>query len=82
MPELRAMMQRSGGKEQKPQHINETESILLKGCTSTGVRNYPRSRLEGLTAALHGILYVLEISLHICFSLGGYTDIRETRSST
>ncbi|GFY31349.1 hypothetical protein TNCV_753071 [Trichonephila clavipes] len=34
------MVQRSREKEQKQQHINETENILLKSYTKTGVRNY------------------------------------------
>ncbi|GFT27843.1 hypothetical protein TNCV_10561 [Trichonephila clavipes] len=34
------MVKRSREKEQKQQHINETENILWKGCISTVVRNY------------------------------------------
>ncbi|GFW20567.1 hypothetical protein TNCV_1047921 [Trichonephila clavipes] len=37
---LQAMVQRSREKEQKQQHINETENILSKDYTKTGVRNY------------------------------------------
>ncbi|GFX99682.1 hypothetical protein TNCV_3053391 [Trichonephila clavipes] len=32
------MVQRSREKEQKQQLVNEAEDILLKGCTTTGVR--------------------------------------------
>ncbi|GFS57460.1 hypothetical protein TNCV_1401461 [Trichonephila clavipes] len=34
------MVLRNREKEQKKQHINGAENILLKGCTKTGVRNY------------------------------------------
>ncbi|GFW20277.1 hypothetical protein TNCV_1855991 [Trichonephila clavipes] len=34
------MVQRSREKEQKQQHINGTENILLKSCTTARVRNY------------------------------------------
>ncbi|GFX20937.1 hypothetical protein TNCV_79921 [Trichonephila clavipes] len=38
MPFLLAMTQRCREKEQKQQHIHRTEDILLKVCTTTGVR--------------------------------------------
>ena len=51
MPQLRAMMHRSKEKEQKQQHINRTENILLKGCITEGI--YDQKSSENLTAALH-----------------------------
>ncbi|GFU50952.1 hypothetical protein TNCV_4461481 [Trichonephila clavipes] len=59
MPQLRAMWQRSREKEQKQQHINGTENILLKGCNYNSVRYYNRKSSGSLKAALHGIPYVL-----------------------
>ncbi|GFU85402.1 hypothetical protein TNCV_2387061 [Trichonephila clavipes] len=35
---MRDMVQRSREKEQKQQHVYGTETILLNGCTSTGIR--------------------------------------------
>ncbi|GFW40046.1 hypothetical protein TNCV_5117291 [Trichonephila clavipes] len=40
IPQLRATVGRNRKKEQKQQHINVTENILLKGYTTTGVRNF------------------------------------------
>ncbi|GFV57373.1 hypothetical protein TNCV_3173211 [Trichonephila clavipes] len=60
-------------KKQKQQHIYGTENILLRGCTTTGVRNYDiRSHLAGLTSALHVIPYVLEDSWQVPHPPGSY----------
>ena len=40
MPLLQAMVQRNREKQQKQLHINGTENILLKGCTTEHVQNY------------------------------------------
>ncbi|GFW89872.1 hypothetical protein TNCV_2425291 [Trichonephila clavipes] len=43
---IRAIVKRSREKEHKQPHIKRTENILLKGCTTTVVRNYKR-KLSG-----------------------------------
>ncbi|GFW43792.1 hypothetical protein TNCV_4771411 [Trichonephila clavipes] len=48
MQQLRGRVQRSRGERQKQQHINATVNILLKGCTTTGVRIYEQ-KLSGRT---------------------------------
>ncbi|GFV43667.1 transposable element Tcb1 transposase [Trichonephila clavipes] len=45
MPWLQAMVRRSREKEQKQQHINGTENILLNGCITAGIRNYDQKSL-------------------------------------
>ncbi|GFY04000.1 hypothetical protein TNCV_1197791 [Trichonephila clavipes] len=40
-PQLRAMVQKSRGKKEQ-KHINRTESILFKNCTTACVQNYDR----------------------------------------
>ncbi|GFX18009.1 hypothetical protein TNCV_1576881 [Trichonephila clavipes] len=51
------MVQRSREKEQKLLHINGTEKILLKGCTTIGIRNYDQksSGRSFVVMPLHGI---------------------------
>ncbi|GFU94119.1 hypothetical protein TNCV_5047091 [Trichonephila clavipes] len=65
-------MQKSKEKEQKQQHINETENILLKGGTTTGARNYDQKSSGSLTEVLQGIYYVLVDSWHATYPLGSY----------
>ncbi|GFS71295.1 hypothetical protein TNCV_5050421 [Trichonephila clavipes] len=62
MPQLRAMVQGSREKEQKQQHIHETENIFLKVVLLQVFEITTRSRLVGPPGVLHGIPYVLENS--------------------
>ncbi|GFY00591.1 hypothetical protein TNCV_2139861 [Trichonephila clavipes] len=66
---LRAMVQRREEKEQQQQHINETENILLKGHSETGVRNSDQKsfKLPDSGAAWNSLRFRRFMACHISF---------------
>ncbi|GFX79031.1 hypothetical protein TNCV_3913181 [Trichonephila clavipes] len=57
-------------KEQKQQHMNGTENILLKGYITTSARNYDQKSSGRRDNELYGIPYVLKVT----YPLGNYRD--------
>ena len=51
MPQLRAMVQKSTEKEDKQQHINGPENILLNANSTERIRNYYQKSLNRLVSS-------------------------------
>ncbi|GFX53474.1 uncharacterized protein TNCV_4652641 [Trichonephila clavipes] len=85
MPQLRAIVQRNREKEQKQQHINGTENILLKDCTTTGAQNDHQmsGKPYGGTAALltseHVVLLTATFHPQIGRKIGPKSCIKNVR---
>ncbi|GFS65209.1 hypothetical protein TNCV_2450721 [Trichonephila clavipes] len=74
------MAQRVREKEEKQLHINGTEKILLKSCTSTGARNYDQKSCGRLDKedAWNYLRFRRFLACHISSTV---TNIRVMRSS-
>ncbi|GFX95866.1 hypothetical protein TNCV_2084461 [Trichonephila clavipes] len=67
------MVQSSREKEQKQQHINGTESTLLKDCTTKGDRNYDQKSSGRPVNGALGNSLLLKDSEHVTYPFGSYT---------
>ncbi|GFV47511.1 hypothetical protein TNCV_904721 [Trichonephila clavipes] len=64
------MLQRSRENEQNHQNIYGIANTLLKGCTTTCIRNYDQKFLACPTVVLHEIPYVLQYPWHVSYPTG------------
>ncbi|GFW72916.1 hypothetical protein TNCV_830391 [Trichonephila clavipes] len=70
-------MQRN--RKKRTEHINGTENILSKGCTTTSVQNYDQ-KSSGRPDS--GAPYILEDSWHITYPSSNYRPMRSSSEGT